>query len=143
MKHFKRDLLNNAQCAFEENRFWGAGYKVVVASDRQLRRKSHFQRLAIATGALQFSRRKLIDEISDELYAFTGKIVWPDGTLFEVPDIDDAFGGDGSFRWLSDFIRFAEQPPQQHPQRRVIARLRLIDLYFRIKHPERAWLIAE
>jgi hypothetical protein len=66
-----------------------------------------------------------------------------DGRPFELPDIDDAFGGDGSFRWLSDFIRFAEDPPHQLPQRRIIARLRLIDLYFRIKHPERARLIAE
>lgn len=116
---------------------------VAVASLSELMRPSHYQRLAIATAALEFSRRKLIDEISDILYDFDGKIVWPDGRPFELPDIDDAFGGDGSFRWLSDFIRFAERPPQQLPQRRVIARLRLIDLYFRVKHPERARLIAE
>lgn len=74
------------------------------------------------------------------LYGFEGKLVWPEGTPFELPEIDDAFGGDGSFRWLSDLIRFAEASPRQHPQRRVLERLRLIDLYFRIKHPERARL---
>jgi hypothetical protein len=116
---------------------------LAVASLSELMRPSHYQRLAIATAAQEFSRRKLIDEISDVLYGFEGEIVWPDGRPFELPDIDDAFGGDGSFRWLSDFIRFAERPPQQLPQRRVIARLRVIDLYFRIKHPERARLIAE
>jgi hypothetical protein len=116
---------------------------VTVASLPELMRSSHYQRLAIATAALEFSRRKLIDEISEVLYGFEGKIVWADGRPFELPDIDDAFGGDGSFRWLSDFIRFAEDPPHQLPQRRIIARLRLIDLYFRIKHPERARLIAE
>ena len=116
---------------------------ITVASLRELMRPSHFQRLAIATAALEFSRRKLIDEISDVHYGFNGKIVWADGRPFELPDIDDAFGGDGSFRWLSDFIRFAERPPLQVPQRRIIERLRLIDLYFRIKQPERARLIAE
>ncbi|MBU1210191.1 MAG: hypothetical protein KJ587_02840, partial [Alphaproteobacteria bacterium] len=116
---------------------------IIVATARELRRKSHFQRLAIATAALEFSRRKLIDEVSDELYGFKGEFIWPDGEPFDLPDIDDAFGGDGSFRWISDFIRFAEVAPYQHPQRRIIERLRMIDLYFRIAHPERARLIAE
>lgn len=116
---------------------------VVVASDTALRRYSHFQRLAIATAALPVSRRELPNLIADTIYNFKGEIVWPNGTPYDLPDLDDAFGGDGSFRWVSDFIRFAEEPPRQHPQRRVIERLRLIDLYFRIKHPERARLIAE
>lgn len=116
---------------------------VIVTTGRELRRMSHFQRLAIATAALEFSRRKLIDEISNVLYGFEGEIIWPEGDPFDLPDIDDAFGGDGSFRWLSDFIRFADMTPRQSPQRRVLARLRLIDLYFRIKHPQRARLIAE
>jgi hypothetical protein len=116
---------------------------VVVASDTALRRYSHFQRLAVATAALEVSRRELPNVIADTVYEFKGRILWPNGTPYELPDIDDAFGGDGSFRWISDFIRFAEEPPRQHPQRRVIERLRLTDLYFRIKHPERARLIAE
>lgn len=117
--------------------------KLVVASDRQLRRKSHFQRLAIATAALDVSRRELINVIADVIYDFKGDIRWPEGDIYTLPDIDDAFGEDGSFRWVSDFIRFAEASPRQHPQERIIERLRLIDLYFRIKHPERARLIAE
>lgn len=114
-----------------------------VASDTELRRRSHFQRLAIATAALEVSRREIINVIADALYKFEGRIVHPNGAPYEVPDIDDAFGNDGTFRWVSDFIRFAEEPPRQVPQARIIERLRLIDLYFRIKHPERARLIAE
>ena len=57
--------------------------------------------------------------------------------------IDLAFGDDGSFRWLSDFLSFASEPPKQKPQRRVLTRLRLIDLAFRIEHPKRAELIAK
>lgn len=114
-----------------------------VASDTELRRRSQFQRLAIATAALEIPRRELINVIADAIYTFEGTILHPNGAPFEVPDIDDAFGNDGSFRWVSDFIRFAEEPPRQVPQARIIERLRLIDLYFRIKHPERARLIAE
>ncbi|WP_072377306.1 hypothetical protein [Hyphomicrobium sp. NDB2Meth4] len=114
-----------------------------VASDTELRRRSHFQRLAIATAALEVSRRGLIQLMADTLYEFQGSILHPNGAPYEVPDIDDAFGNDGSFRWVTDFIRFAEEPPRQLPQARIIERLRLIDLYFRIKHPERARLIAE
>jgi hypothetical protein len=117
--------------------------KVTVASDHQLRSLSHFQRLAIATAALPFSRRGLIDEVSDVIYAFEGELVWQNGDSFKIPEIDDAFGDEGSFRWVSDFVRFAIKPPRQHPQARIIERLRLIDLYFRIKYPERARLIAE
>ena len=116
---------------------------VVVASDTALRSLSHFQRLAIATAALSVSRRELPNLIADTVYSFKGKIVWPNGTLYDLPEIDEAFGGEGSFRWVSDFIRFAEEAPRQHPQRRIIERLRLIDLYFRIAYPERARLIAE
>lgn len=116
---------------------------VIVASDTELYSRSHFQRLAIATAALSVSRRMLPNFIADTLYSFRGKIVWPNGTPYELPDIDDAFGADGSFRWVSDFIRFMEEPPRQNPQRRIIGRLRLIDLYFRIAYPERGRLIAE
>jgi hypothetical protein len=117
--------------------------KVQVATDDQLRSRSYFQRLAMATAALECSRRRLIDEISDVIYGFEDEIVWPNGTPFEIPDIDEAFGPDGSFRWVSDFIRYGQAEPRQQPQRRVLARLRLIDLYFRIAFPERARLIAK
>jgi hypothetical protein len=116
---------------------------VVVASVGELRRRSHYMRLAIATGALPVSRRELINVVADAIYGFKGKIVWPTGQAFAIPYVDDAFGSDGSFRWVSDFLRFAEEGPRQMPQKRIMARLRLIDLYFRIKHPERARLIAE
>lgn len=116
---------------------------VVVASTNELCRRSHYMRLVIATRALPVSRRELINVVADALYGYKGKIVWPSGQAFSIPYVDDAFGSDGSFRWVSDFLRFAEEAPRQMPQQRIIARLRLIDLYFRIKYPERARLIAD
>jgi len=117
---------------------------VVVASDNQLSRKSHVQRLAMATRALELPRRAIPDWIADQVFGFEGVILWPDGTPFPVTDtaIDEAFNDDGSFRWLSDFLRFAEMEPRQRPQARVLTRLRLIDLAFRIAKPDQARLIG-
>lgn len=117
---------------------------VVMANDFRLGRKSHAQRLAIAAAAEGLSRREWPNAIVDAVYGFEGTIYFADGRKFEPTDteIDDTFA-DPDFRWISDFLSFAETEPRQRPQRRVIARLRLIDLYFRIKHPERARLIAE
>lgn len=116
---------------------------LMVGSDAELSEPWRFLRLAIATAALEVSRRKLPDLIADAIYGFEGRIVCRNGTPYDLPDIDEAFGNEGTFRWISDFTRFAEKPPRQVPQRRVLERLRLIDLYFRIAYPERARLIAE
>lgn len=117
---------------------------VVVASDEELSRRSHFQRLATATRALGISRREIPNWLADTIYGFRGRITWPDGRTFEVDDedIDAAFNDDGSFRWLSGFMYFAEFDPRQRPQERILRRLRLIDLAFRISNPVRAAMIA-
>lgn len=121
-----------------------AGPIITMASDEQLGRRKHVMRLAIAAVAEGFTRREWPDQLCDTIYSFCGTIKYPDGSVFEPTDteIDDTFN-DPDFRWISDFLAFADVAPRQRPQRRVIARLRLIDLYFRIKHPERARLIAE
>lgn len=123
----------------------GKHRKVVVATDTELARHSHFHRLAMATSALGLSRREVPNWMADVIFGFEGQILWPDGTAFVVGDeeIDLAFNDDRSFRWLSDFLRFAAEPPKQKPQERLIARLRLIDLSFRIASPDRAkWIAA-
>lgn len=122
-----------------------ARYFVVVATDKQLLRRSYFHRLAMATKALSMPRREIPNWIADTLFNFNGRIIWPNGHPFEISDtaIDDAFFNDGSFRWLSDFMGFADEAPRQAPQRRLLARLRLIDLAFRIAYPDRASLIAK
>ena len=116
--------------------------KIVVATDDELRGKSYFRRLAIAGAALSremaLPRREFPNWMADAIFEFEGEIVWPHGGPFTVHDtaIDDAFGDEGSFRWLWGFFRFAEVPPKQHPQFRLMARLRLIDLAFKIDRPD-------
>ncbi|MTD94356.1 hypothetical protein GIW81_08415 [Hyphomicrobium sp. xq] len=116
---------------------------IVVASDRELRSIHHFQRLAIATKALGQPRRGITDWLCDTVYGFKGQILWPNGTPYQVPDIEAVFGEDGSYRWLGYFMDFAEEAPQQRAQERVLERLRVLDLGFKIAYPERSRLIGK
>lgn len=137
-------------CAVDENTRnvslsedqWKA--RVTLASDAELSRKSHYLRLAVATAELGKSRRDIPDWLADVIYGFEGIVLWPDGAPFIVTDtlVDDAFNNDGSFRWLSRFVQFRERAPRQRPQARILDRLRLIDLAFKISDPGAAVLIS-
>lgn len=118
--------------------------EIIVAEDAHLRRRSYFLRMAIATRALmeelELSRRAFPNWLADVIYPYDGPILYPGGKPFIINDtsVDDAFGDDGSFRWLSGFINFADTPPRQAPQWRVLDRLRLVDLAFKIARPDTA-----
>lgn len=121
--------------------------RVVVASNYQLSRRSHVNRLAIATVERDIPRRRLADWIAEIIANYEGEIVWATGAEFVFDDeaIDRAFGieEDPSQRWVGDFYKFAVEAPKQVAQARIIERLRYIDLAFRIAYSERARLIAE
>lgn len=116
--------------------------KIVVATDDELLAKPYFRRMAVASSALSkersLSRREFPNWMADAIYSYEGEIVWPHGGAFTVLDtaIDLAFNDDGSFRWLSAFLTFAEEEPKQSPQYRIVPRLRLIDLAFKIDRPD-------
>ncbi len=110
---------------------------VTAAPALLLMKRSYYWRLAVATANLGMSRRKLADEIVEAIFFYEGEILWPDGTPFDPDDtfFDDLFGNDGGFRWLSSFMALKTTPPKRAPQARVLERLRMIDLFFKIKHP--------
>ena len=118
--------------------------KIYVASDDELLSKSYFRRFAIASVALKtelkLTRVEFPSWMADVVHGYEGKILWCHGGPFTVSDtaIDDAFDNEGSFRWLSDLFQFAEVELKQRPQHRLVARLRLIDLAFRISRPDSA-----
>lgn len=107
---------------------------VIVAADCKLRCIDHFRALAIRTRYLNRSRYKIANWLAEAIYWHEGPILWPGGAWFPVPDnlIETVFNGDLSFRWLTDFVRFAVIPPKQRPQWPIVPRLRVIDLAFRI-----------
>ena len=79
------------------------------------------------------ARQKLISRLSwlDALtliYRFEGRVFWPSGRRFEMPDVDDIFT-DSQNRWMSHFLEAdaTGRAPKRHC--RIIPRLRLIGLY--------------
>lgn len=140
------DFRDNGTGRFGEPGAFGFGgglRPIVVPTKEELLRPARFRRLAIATAALDIPRRRLPDVLADSLYGYTGVILRADGSAYELPDIDDVFGNDGSFRWISAFTRFAIQPPRQAAQERVLPRLEVLDTHFQIRLPEQARLIAK
>ncbi len=118
------------------------GKKITITPDCILRTKKRYRGLACAVAAImereELSRRDFADWLAEELFGFDGQIVLPDGSGYLVRDtlIDDVFSGDGSFRWISELVKFAVSPPRQRPQRRILRRLRAIDLAIRIACPD-------
>lgn len=103
---------------------------VFVTEAEKFKSPHRRKRLWLAARNLKISRRNWPDEIADAIYNFDGDIMvgsirWP------IPDIDNILGDP---RWFSYYF---EEDEEGEPRRnvRLLERLRLIDLYFKIKHP--------
>ncbi len=107
---------------------------VIVASNQELTSLAYRRRLWIATRNLPVSRRALINLIAAVLYDYKGKVIWPNGWVWPIPDIDELFDIDG--RWLSLWLEDCDGEPKRQPRSTSIEKLRVIDLYFRIKYPD-------
>ncbi len=113
---------------------------VTLPEEAMILRQASIQRLAIAIKSLGLARREIPNWMASAIYQFDGEIRFPNGgrACQCKIDIDAAFNDDGSFRWLSDFLRFATRQPRQAAQRRTLDRLRLLLLALMIDRPELA-----
>lgn len=111
---------------------------IFVPSADELLNKDYYIRLANAVAELKLPRRKIPDWMADCLYKDDVEFKFQCGSRYEAQeeDIEKAFGGDLSFRWLSDFIQSAGTEPKQRPQRSLEFRLRLLALSFWVAKPE-------
>lgn len=103
---------------------------VMVASKAELTNTHYSKRLWLAARNISISRRQWPDVIANAVYGFDGDILLPDGRLFPIPEIDDVLGDP---RWFSYYFEELDGNPRRPV--RLIERLRVIDLYFRIVHP--------
>lgn len=121
--------------------------KIVVASNYLLSQPYYVNRLAIVVVALHIPRRKLVDWVGDKIDHYTGSIVWASGAPFTYSDTElyDVFGmeRDSSQRWTGDFYKCAQRPPIQIAQKRVLDRLRFIDIAVGAAYPGRRALMAK
>lgn len=107
---------------------------ICVATNDQLTNAAYLRRLWIAARNLAISRRKLIDQMAATIYDFRGRIIWPNGIKWVIPDIDDLFDIDG--RWISLWLEESDGEPKRQPRSTSIEKLRMIDLFFRIRYPD-------
>jgi hypothetical protein len=112
--------------------------EVRFPSDEQLNDETYLWDIARRLGDLPLARRDIPDWIAEGFYSFPGKIFDQDGQAVNLEDdeVDSAFANEGTFRWLSDFIRMDFLDPKLRKQRvqsRVMKRLRLISAALEIE----------
>lgn len=109
---------------------------VYVATDAELENEHYYNRLWLTICNLPVPRRKMLDELSFLQVNYPDiEIRHPNDEPYEFPDIDEVFGDDPDMRWYS---HFKEKNKLGGPKRRSrkLERLRLIDLYIRVKYPQ-------
>ena len=109
---------------------------VCVCTDAALKDKNYYDRLWRAARSLNIPRRRWLDELADCFCAFRGQVRDSSGAPYEIPMIDEAFGDDMDCRWLSYYLKADKTGRKTGSKSSMYERLRLIDLYFRIRHPD-------
>lgn len=108
---------------------------VYVATDADILNEHYYRRLWIAAKNIEISRREWLDEIADCLRDSCDiTILYPSGKTYEIPYVDDVFNDD-DMRWMGLFLRANPCANLPRTRSRKLERVKLIDLYFRIKHP--------
>ncbi|MEW8626262.1 MAG: hypothetical protein AB2551_10960 [Candidatus Thiodiazotropha sp.] len=109
---------------------------VVVATDAELLSEHYYRRLWMAAKNVPVSRRGWLEELANCLRD-TGdvSIRHPSGQPYTIPYVDELMGDDPDNRWMSGFLRSDPTGTWPRARSRKLERVRLIDLYFRIKHP--------
>lgn len=109
---------------------------ITVATKDELMTESYYRRLWIAARNLSIPRRGWLDKIAACFCDFQGDIVLSDGKPYDIPFVDDVFGDDQDMRWLSYYLSADKTGKLPRMISRKIERVQVIDLYFRIKHPQ-------
>ena len=109
---------------------------VYLAAPEELQRESYYRRLWMATRNISIPRRDWLDEIADAFRDFEGKVLERPGKAFYMPLVDDIFGNDPDMRWMGYYLKSAHNKNLPQSKSRKIERLQMLDLYFKIKHPD-------
>jgi hypothetical protein len=111
--------------------------KIVVAPKEVLLTIGFIWGLSKSLRDLGLSRRKTPDWLAEVIFGWIengGVILDEDGVeLIIYPGIiGDAHGEDGSFAWIAEQKRRAEEPPRRRPRSSLLLRLQLYEIAFRL-----------
>jgi len=109
---------------------------VYLATPQELLCESYYRRLWMATRNISIPRRDWLDEIADTFRDFNGKVLYRSGKAFYTPLVDDIFGNDPDMRWLGYYLKPDSNNNLPQSKSRKIERMQMLDLYFKIKHPD-------
>tara|TARA_R110002110_G_scaffold60423_7_gene170069 strand:- start:490 stop:876 length:387 start_codon:yes stop_codon:yes gene_type:complete len=110
---------------------------IYVANDAELLNRNYYLRLWVFCRSLPFSRREILEELTntfrdaDVLYRY----LWRSGNPYELPEIEDDVFPDPDMRWYSEFLQSDPTGARPKIRSRMLERLRILDLYARVKHP--------
>ncbi|MEW8626261.1 MAG: hypothetical protein AB2551_10955 [Candidatus Thiodiazotropha sp.] len=90
----------------------------------------------VVMAAPEMSRRKLLDDMSI-IFARNGDKVfrYRNGMPYVLPDIDEIFANDPDMRSLSHYLESDESDYNPRRISRKPERLRIFNLYIKLKHP--------
>ena len=109
---------------------------IYVATTEELRNEHYYRRLWMAVRNISIPRRAWLDELSNTFRDFQGNAIHRSGLPYALPLVDEVFGDDYDMRWLGYYLQPDSNDNYPKSQSRKMERLRLLDLYFRIRHPE-------
>lgn len=105
-----------------------------------LRSTSYAEGLAHIAKRQNKSRRALVESHINSIARFLeyGEICNSAGVrIYDIEKlIEAAYGSDPSYRWMSDFLRYADCPMKQKPHWRVLPKLIILDLALQIQRPD-------
>jgi hypothetical protein len=126
---FKKEKITMTPWKNTGNLYSSEHQALCLWNDERLGSKASMQKLARFFASLdKMPRRDIPFWMVDRLSEWEGAI-WDGDNLtiiFGPETVDQSFNDDGSFRWISDFLKFATNEPRQRAQNRIIERLRLM-----------------
>lgn len=108
---------------------------VTLATNAELKNEHYYRRLWIAVKGFNLTRRAWIEELAGCFRDFDGEVVYLSGQHFEIPDLDELFGDDPDMRWMGYYLEPGDKPDFPKSKSWKLERLRMLDLYFRIRFP--------
>jgi hypothetical protein len=110
---------------------------VYMPSPNTVSQPDYIKMLATALTSMGMSRRKTGDFLDNAIARYTGTVrLAGSASAVKATTLFALLSDDESYRWLGEFMRYAEKPVTQAPHAQAIARIQIIAVALQIvRHP--------